>query len=154
MGPLCHYVPTVTHRTMVRGWRQCCSCWMLVTTNNVSNQLHTQQHSSSSTHLPAAQHQGLPWGHHDLLLLQKCFRPYQSTSTDLLTGVPEERAAWEQPRPPEQAWPALIRTQAPTLRITRPSLPRPSIADCLLQWGRGYWECAAQKQGHTDVPNL
>ena len=74
--PLCHYVPTVTHRTMVPAPHTLPGVAAVVTTNNVSNQLHTQQHSSSSTHLPAAQHQGLPRGHYDLLLLQKCFRLY------------------------------------------------------------------------------
>ena len=37
--------------------------------------------------------------------------------------------------PPEQAWPALIRSQAPTLAITRPSLQQPAIADCFAPVG-------------------
>ena len=73
----------------------------------------------------------------------------------MLTGVQELRVAWEQPQPPEQAWPALIRSQAPTLAITRPSLQQPAIADCFAPVGAADTGNVPRKTGgHSDVPNL
>ena len=105
---------------------------MLVTTNNVSNQLRTRQHSSSYRHIcllpgiSSALDEGDTTTYYDLLLLHIYRLADRGAGAEGGVGAAS---------PPEQAWPALIRRQAPTLAITRPLLQQPAIADCFAPVG-------------------